>query len=45
MKFLELLGINLFEYDICFVEDNWENLFIGLVGLGWEVWFDGMEII
>ncbi|MBP1947567.1 glycine--tRNA ligase subunit alpha [Virgibacillus litoralis] len=41
---LKALGINPFEHDIRFVEDNWENPTLGAAGLGWEVWLDGMEI-
>jgi tetrameric-type glycyl-tRNA synthetase alpha subunit len=29
---------------IRFVEDDWENPSVGAAGLGWEVWFNGMEI-
>lgn len=42
---LEVLGIKVVDYDICFVEDNWEFLIFGVWGVGWEVWFDGMEVI
>lgn len=31
-------------YDIRFVEDNWENSTLGVWGLGWEVWLNGMEV-
>ena len=41
---LSLLGIDLLEHDIRFVEDNWESPTLGAWGLGWEVWMDGMEI-
>ncbi|GAA9594921.1 glycine--tRNA ligase subunit alpha [Helicobacter pylori] len=44
LKSLEVLGINLNEHDIRFVEDNWESPTLGAWGLGWEVWLDGMEI-
>src|SRR5699024_10056306 len=37
-------GIEPLKHDIRFVEDNWENPTLGAVGLGWEVWLDGMEI-
>lgn len=43
--FLWVLGIQFEDYDICFVEDNWEFLILGVWGVGWEVWFDGMEVI
>ncbi|GAG99175.1 unnamed protein product, partial [marine sediment metagenome] len=41
---LKSLGINLKLHDIRFVEDDWQSPTIGAVGLGWEVWVDGMEI-
>jgi glycyl-tRNA synthetase alpha chain len=31
-------------HDVRFVEDDWESPTLGAWGLGWEVWFDGMEI-
>ena len=44
LKSLEVLGINLQEHDIRFVEDDWESPTLGAWGLGWEVWCDGMEV-
>ncbi len=41
---LEVLGVDLLEHDIRFVEDDWESPTLGASGLGWEVWLDGMEI-
>ncbi len=41
---LEVMGINLKEHDVRFVEDNWESPTLGAAGVGWEVWLDGMEI-
>ncbi|MFT5430556.1 MAG: glycyl-tRNA synthetase, partial [Myxococcota bacterium] len=41
---LRAIGIDPLEHDIRFVEDNWESPTLGAWGLGWEVWFDGMEI-
>jgi len=41
---LNVVGINHKEHDIRFVEDDWESPTLGAVGLGWEVWCDGMEI-
>jgi glycyl-tRNA synthetase alpha chain len=38
------LGIDLSKHDVRFVEDDWESPTLGAVGLGWEVWLDGMEI-
>lgn len=45
MESLKEIGIDLSEYDIRFVEDNWEVVIVGVWGFGWEVWLDGMEII
>ncbi len=44
LKSLEVIGINLKEHDVRFVEDDWESPTLGASGLGWEVWCDGMEI-
>ena len=41
---LEAIGIDLRAHDIRLVEDDWEGPTLGAWGLGWEVWFDGMEI-
>ena len=41
---LRALGIDPFEHDLRFVEDNWESPTLGAWGLGWEVWCDGMEV-
>ena len=38
------LGIDLTVNDIRFVEDDWESPTLGAWGLGWEVWFNGMEV-
>jgi glycyl-tRNA synthetase alpha chain len=44
LKSLESIGIDTKNNDIRFVEDDWENPTVGASGLGWEVWFNGMEI-
>ena len=44
LKSLEMLGFDLKNHDIRFVEDNWESPSLGAWGLGWEVWLDGMEV-
>lgn len=44
LQSLKILGIDLLEHDIRFVEDDWESPTLGASGLGWEVWLDGMEI-
>jgi len=44
LQSLDLIGLNTCQNDIRFVEDDWENPSVGAAGLGWEVWFNGMEI-
>ncbi len=44
LESLEALGIDLKSNDIRFVEDDWESPTLGAWGLGWEVWFNGMEV-
>jgi glycyl-tRNA synthetase alpha chain len=44
LQSLDLIGLNPSENDVRFVEDDWENPSVGASGLGWEVWFNGMEI-
>lgn len=44
LQSLDLTGLNTSQNDIRFVEDDWENPSVGASGLGWEVWFNGMEI-
>src|SRR5689334_1701593 len=41
---LAVLGIDARRHDLRFVEDDWESPTLGASGLGWEVWFDGMEV-
>jgi glycyl-tRNA synthetase alpha chain len=41
---LSVMGIDVKQHDIRFVEDNWESPTLGAWGVGWEVWLDGMEI-
>ncbi len=43
LESLGAIGINVFEHDVRFVEDDWESPTLGAWGLGWEVWIDGME--
>ena len=38
------LGIDPKMHDLRFVEDDWESPTLGAWGLGWEVWYDGMEV-
>ncbi|MCV2499788.1 MAG: glycine--tRNA ligase subunit alpha [Candidatus Lightella neohaematopini] len=44
IKSLKALKLDLINNDIKFIEDNWEHPTLGAYGLGWEVWFNGMEI-
>ncbi len=44
LESLVALGIDPFDHDLRFVEDDWESPTLGAWGLGWEVWSDGMEI-
>jgi len=44
LKSLQTVGLDIEKHDIRFVEDNWENPSLGASGVGWEVWYDGMEI-
>jgi len=44
LQSLDLIGLDSKNNDVRFVEDDWENPSVGASGLGWEVWFNGMEI-
>lgn len=44
LQSLDLIGIDTKANDIRFVEDDWENPSVGAAGLGWEVWYNGMEV-
>ncbi len=44
LESLNKIGIDTKLNDIRFVEDDWENPTVGAAGLGWEVWYNGMEI-
>ncbi len=41
---LKYLGVDIENNELKFVEDDWESPTLGAWGLGWEVWFNGMEI-
>ncbi len=45
LESLRRIGIDTKLNDIRFVEDDWENPTVGAAGLGWEVWYNGMEIV
>jgi glycyl-tRNA synthetase alpha chain len=44
LQSLAAIGLDISNHDIRFVEDDWENPSLGAAGLGWEVWYDGMEV-
>ncbi len=44
LKSLAVIGVDIKNNDIRFIEDDWENPTVGASGLGWEVCFNGMEI-
>ncbi len=44
LKSLATIGIDFRLHDIRFVEDDWESPTLGAWGLGWECWYDGMEV-
>jgi glycyl-tRNA synthetase alpha chain len=44
LQSLDLIGLDTKKNDVRFVEDDWENPSVGASGLGWEVWFNGMEV-
>ncbi len=44
LESLRYIGINVDEFDLRFVEDDWESPTLGAWGLGWEVWIDSLEI-
>ena len=44
LQSLELIGLDIKNNDVRFVEDDWENPTVGAAGLGFEVWFNGMEV-
>ncbi|MCU7611184.1 glycine--tRNA ligase subunit alpha [Anaplasma capra] len=41
---LEAIGLSKNDFDVRFIEDDWENPSIGAFGFGWEVSCNGMEI-
>ncbi|MDD5614320.1 MAG: glycine--tRNA ligase subunit alpha [Candidatus Omnitrophica bacterium] len=41
---LKQIGFNLKNFDLRFVEDDWESPTLGAWGLGWEVWLDSLEV-
>ena len=44
LESLSNLGLDPFQHDIQFMQDDWESPTLGAWGLGWEVRLDGMEI-
>jgi glycyl-tRNA synthetase alpha chain len=44
LESLAAMGINLYQHDIKFEEDNWEAPTLSAWGVGWQVMLDGLEI-
>ncbi len=44
LQSLRACGLRLDDHDVRFVQDDWESPTLGAWGLGWEVWFDSLEI-
>ena len=44
LESLAAFGVQAWEHDIRFEEDNWESPTLGAAGVGWQVMLDGMEI-
>ncbi|OQM34077.1 glycine--tRNA ligase subunit alpha [bacterium endosymbiont of Pedicinus badii] len=44
LESLKSIGIKIFNNDIKFLEDNWENFSLSAVGKGWEIRLNGVEI-
>ncbi|CAL7962393.1 glycine--tRNA ligase subunit alpha [Alphaproteobacteria bacterium] len=44
LQSLKTVGIDSFNHDLRFVEDDWANPTLGAWGLGYEIWCNGMEI-
>ena len=39
-----MLGVDLTTNDLKFIEDDWKSPTLGALGVGWEVWLNGIEI-
>jgi glycyl-tRNA synthetase alpha chain len=44
LESLKAIGVDFTKNDIRFIEDDWKNPSVGAFGLGWEVWYNGMEV-
>ena len=44
LESLKVLGLDTSIHDVRFVEDNWQSPTLGALGLGWEIWLNGMEV-
>lgn len=42
---MEVIGLDVKNGEIKFIEDNWKNPSIGASGIGYEMWFNGMEVL
>ena len=41
---LRSVGINIYNNDIKFIEDNWSSPTLGATGIGWEIRLNGIEV-
>ena len=44
LRSLAAIGLEPKRHDVRWIEDDWESPTLGAVGVGWEVWLDGMEV-
>ena len=44
MDSLRYIGLEIDKGDLKFIEDDWENPTVGASGIGWEIWFNSLEI-
>jgi len=44
LEFLEYIGLNSENNSIQFIDNNWENISLGAIGVGWECLCNNMEI-
>ena len=44
VRSLKAIGLDPRKNDLRWIEDDWESPTLGASGVGWEVWFNGMEV-
>lgn len=42
---MKAIGLDIENGEVKFLEDNWKNPSIGASGIGYEMWFNGMEVL